>query len=149
MAERFKLKQHECPHERCTRVEDTTVTDSKPHFQTWCADCGEDQMALPDFLHARLAEDRDQALDRRHEPLQYGVDQVTECTLSDRALHEAEAKRILVDEYMDLLSLAGDPIDDRTQQRLTIRYALEVLAGVYAGHKDCQDSWTIVEVEQP
>ncbi|MDA8370285.1 DUF6221 family protein [Saccharomonospora sp.] len=149
MAERFKLKRHECPHQRYTRVEDTTIDDSKPHFQIWCADCGEDQMALPEFLRARLDEDREQALDRRHEPLRYGVDQVTERTLSDRALHEAEAKRILVDEYVDFLSLTGDPIDDRTQQRLTLRYALEVLAGVYAGRKDYQDSWAIIEVDQP
>ena len=149
MAERFKLKRDECPHERCASVEDTSFTDDKPHFQVWCANCGEDQMALPEFLHARLAEDREQAIDREHKPLRCGVDQVTGGTLSDRALREANTKRLLVDEYVDFLAVAGDPIDDRTQQRLTLRYALEVLAGVYSGHRDYQESWTIVEVEQP
>jgi hypothetical protein len=145
MTEGFKRIPSECPHERLTSVEDTTHADDNPHHQIWCALCGEDQLALPSFLRARLEEDRLQALERGHEALRYGVDNVTDRTLSDRVLREVETKRLILDEYLDFLAVA-DPIDDRTDQRVTLRFALEALAGVYDGHADYRASWSIVEV---
>jgi len=141
MTEGFNLRPGECPHRRLTNAATMNDETHVPRFFTQCCDCGEDMTLLPTFLRERLAEDRDQALDRGHEPLRYGVDQVTDSTLSDRALREADAKLTLVSEYEDFLSIAGDPIDDRTDQRVTLRYALEVLAGVYAGHSDYQKEW--------
>jgi hypothetical protein len=147
MSDTFRLKIDECSHERLSRAEDTTVQDKYPRYEVWCGDCGEDQMALPAFLRARIEEDRDQARDRNHDPLRYGVDKVTDCTLSDRALREAHAKQLLVDEYVDLLMIPGEPFDDRTEQRVTVRYALMALAGVYAGHPEFQRHWEILEVQ--
>lgn len=146
MSEGFRIPMDECSHEHLVRAEITTAADKHPLYEVWCAECGENQMDLPGFLRARIQDDRDQALDRGHEPLRYGIDKVTGSTLSDRALSEADAKRLLVDEYVDLLMIPGEPFDDRTEQRVTIRYALMALAGIYAGHSDYQRSWDILEV---
>ena len=148
MTEGFKRVPSECSHERLTLAATMNDVTHVPRFWVQCTLCGEDQAALPDFLRARLEEDRLQALDRGHEPLRYGIDNVTDCTLSDRALREVETKLLIVDEYVDLLAIAGDPIDDRTDQRVTMRFALEALAGVYEGHADYRSDWSIVEVSE-
>lgn len=146
MVEGFKIPQDECSHEHLNRAEDTTVHDEYPHYLVWCADCGQNQMDLPVFLQDRINEDRTQALDRGHEALRYSVDTVTDLTLSERAEREAAAKQLLVDEYVDLLWIPGEPFDDRTEQRVTVRYALMALVSVYAGHPDYQNHWDIVTV---
>lgn len=159
MAERFKLKQHECPHERCTRVEDTTVVDSEPHFQIWCADCGEDQTALPAFLRARAEEAKVQANEAIEERRQVSIkgeepdyapptawpDLGTPACLvgPEFVLRESVAKIALIDEYEDLLTTG-----DRTEQRVTLRFTLEHLAAVYRDHEDYRPEWAPYE-EQP
>jgi hypothetical protein len=33
-------RQAACRHENIKRVEDTAYDDPRPHFETWCTDCG-------------------------------------------------------------------------------------------------------------
>lgn len=159
MSETFKLQPEECSHEHLGRAEDTTYEHEKPHFLVWCRDCGEDQLALPEFLRARAEEAIAQAnaaieVRRRvstrgnepdYDPPIAWEDLGTPACLvgPEFVLRESAAKIALVNEFEDFLSVAES--DDRTDQRVTLHFALVHLAASYRDHPDYQVAWAPYE----
>lgn len=111
-------------------------------------------LSIVDFLNQRLKDDEDQALDRGHEPLRYGIDKVTDSTLSDRVLREVAAKRAIIKahpidtEYDHVAACRACQWDvdcDAPEQDLEPSDCpcptLRNLAAVYEGHESYREAW--------
>lgn len=137
MTQEFAKRPEECSHEHLTPAAAMNDQTHIPRFFTMCSDCGMDMTLLPAFLRARAEEDVEDC---------DGANEYSNCAIfSRRRILDAKAKIALADEYEDFFSVAYS--DDRTDQRVTLLFALEHLAAAYKDHPDYQIAWAPYEGE--
>lgn len=107
----------------------------------WCGD------ALTEFLFARIVDDAANGDPYAHPswceshtfPYPDSLDPgECSCGAEERWLAEVRAKRRIVETFVDMDTL---PNDERIDQRVTLRWVCESLAGVYADHPDYRQEW--------
>lgn len=98
-----------------------------------------------EFLNTRIAEDKNQALDHHHEPLRYGVDKVTDLTLSERFLSEAEAKSAIIDQHTEgPEGFCGDKLGAFGCDERWPCPSLRAIATIYSNHSDFRPEWRYI-----